>query len=39
VIILVVMLFRPEGLIPDRRRQIELHEGVEDEPLYDVAAH
>jgi branched-chain amino acid transport system permease protein len=36
VIILVVMLFRPEGLIPDRRRQIELHEGVEDEPLYDV---
>jgi branched-chain amino acid transport system permease protein len=37
VIILVVMLFRPEGLIPDRRRQIELHEGVEDEPLYDVA--
>jgi len=39
VIILVVMLFRPEGLIPDRRRQIELHEGVEDEPLYDVAGH
>jgi branched-chain amino acid transport system permease protein len=39
VIILVVMLFRPEGLIPDRRRQIELHEGVEDEPLYDVASH
>jgi branched-chain amino acid transport system permease protein len=37
VIILVVMLFRPEGLIPDRRRQIELHEGVEDEPLYDVS--
>jgi branched-chain amino acid transport system permease protein len=36
VIILVVMLFRPEGLIPDRRRTHELHEGVSDEPLYDV---
>jgi branched-chain amino acid transport system permease protein len=36
VIILVVMLFRPEGLIPDRRRQHELHEGVHDQPLYDV---
>ncbi len=38
VIILVVMLFRPEGLIPSRRRAAELHEGVHDEPLYDVAA-
>ena len=36
VIIVVVMLLRPEGLIPDRRHQVELHEGVEDEPLYDV---
>jgi branched-chain amino acid transport system permease protein len=36
VIILVVMLFRPEGLFPDRRRVRELHEGVHDEPLYDV---
>ena len=36
VIILVVMLFRPEGLIPSRRRALELHEGVHDEPLYDV---
>ncbi|HET7044667.1 MAG TPA: branched-chain amino acid ABC transporter permease [Gaiellaceae bacterium] len=35
-IILIVMLFRPEGLIPDRRRSHELHEGVEDEPLYDA---
>jgi branched-chain amino acid transport system permease protein len=34
VIILVVMLFRPEGLIPDRRRVHELHEGVADETLY-----
>ncbi len=35
LIILVVMLFRPEGLIPSRRRAAELHEGVHDEPLYD----
>jgi branched-chain amino acid transport system permease protein len=37
VIILVVMLFRPEGLIPSQRRAAELHEGVHDEPLYDTA--
>jgi branched-chain amino acid transport system permease protein len=37
LIILVVMLFRPEGLIPSRRRAAEFHEGVHDEPLYDVA--
>jgi branched-chain amino acid transport system permease protein len=37
VIILVVMLFRPEGLIPSRRRAAELHEGVHDEALYDVS--
>jgi branched-chain amino acid transport system permease protein len=36
VIILVVMLFRPEGLIPDRRRSHELHEGVAEDTLYDV---
>jgi len=34
-IILIVMLFRPEGLLPSRRRAAELHEGVHDEPLYD----
>jgi len=38
VIILVVMLFRPEGLIPSRRRAAELHEGVHDEPLYDATS-
>ena len=37
LIILVVMLFRPEGLIPSRRVAAEMHEGVHDEPLYDVA--
>jgi branched-chain amino acid transport system permease protein len=37
LIILIVMLLRPEGLIPSRRRAAELHEGVHDEPLYDIA--
>jgi branched-chain amino acid transport system permease protein len=37
VILLVVMLFRPEGLIPSKRRAAEFHEGVSDQPLYDVA--
>jgi branched-chain amino acid transport system permease protein len=36
LIILIVMLFRPEGLIPSRRRAAELHEGVHDEPLYEA---
>ncbi len=36
VIILVVMLLRPEGLIPSKRRAHELHEGVHDQSLYDV---
>ncbi len=36
-IIVIVMLFRPEGLIPSARRAAEFHEGVHDEPLYDVA--
>jgi branched-chain amino acid transport system permease protein len=38
VIILLVMLLRPEGLIPSTRVKAELHEGVHDEPLYDVTA-
>jgi branched-chain amino acid transport system permease protein len=37
-IIVLVMLFRPEGLIPSARRAAELHEGVHDEPLYDATA-
>jgi branched-chain amino acid transport system permease protein len=36
LIILIVMLFRPEGLLPSRRIAAELHEGVHDEPLYDA---
>jgi branched-chain amino acid transport system permease protein len=34
LIILLVMLLRPEGLIPDRRRVHELHEGVADDTLW-----
>jgi branched-chain amino acid transport system permease protein len=37
VILVVVMLLRPEGLIPSRRRAAEFHEGVHDQPLYDVS--
>jgi branched-chain amino acid transport system permease protein len=35
-ILVLVMLFKPEGLIPSARRKAEFHEGVADEPLYDV---
>jgi branched-chain amino acid transport system permease protein len=35
-IIVLVMLIRPEGLIPSSRRQAEFHEGVHDTPLYDT---
>ena len=35
-IIVLVMLLRPEGLIPERRRQLEFETGVHDEPLMDV---
>jgi len=37
VIIVVVMLWRPEGLLPSRRRARELHESeTQDTPLYDL---
>jgi branched-chain amino acid transport system permease protein len=36
VIIVAMMLFRPTGLIPERRHKVELAEGVHDTPLYDV---
>ncbi len=36
LIIVIVMLVRPEGLIPSSRVAAELHEGVHDEPLYDA---
>ncbi|MDX6505040.1 MAG: branched-chain amino acid transport system permease protein [Gaiellaceae bacterium] len=36
LILVVTMLFRPEGLLPSERRKAEFHEGVHDEPLRDV---
>jgi len=36
VIIVTMMLFRPTGLIPERRHRIEIAEGVHDTPFYDV---
>jgi branched-chain amino acid transport system permease protein len=36
IILVLTMLFRPEGLIPSGRRKAEFHEGVHDQPLYDV---
>jgi len=33
-LIVLMMLFRPQGLIPERRRKRELEEGVHDESLY-----
>ena len=36
VIIVLMMLFRPTGLIPERRHKREMELGVADTPLYDV---
>jgi branched-chain amino acid transport system permease protein len=38
VILLLVMLFRPNGLIPEARHKLEFEQGVADEPFYDVSA-
>ncbi len=37
LILVVMMLFRPEGLIPSARRKAEFEEGGEETSLYDVA--
>ena len=37
-ILMALMLLRPEGLLPDRRRQEELHEGERDEAALVAAA-
>ena len=39
IIIVLMMLFRPAGLIPERRHKVEMIEGVHDTPLYDVEHH
>ena len=34
---MIMMVLRPEGLLPDRRRQLELEEGVgTDEAVYEA---
>ena len=38
IIILIVMLLRPQGLIPSTRRKRELELGTHDQPMYDAAA-
>jgi branched-chain amino acid transport system permease protein len=38
LLIVLMMLFRPQGLIPERRRKRELEEGVHDESLYGTSA-
>ena len=35
-ILVLAMLFRPQGLIPEKRRQLEFQTGVHDESLMDV---
>jgi branched-chain amino acid transport system permease protein len=35
-ILVLAMLFRPQGLIPEQRRKLEFETGVHDEPLMDV---
>jgi branched-chain amino acid transport system permease protein len=34
--LVVVMAFRPQGLLPSRRRRLELRRGVRDESLADA---
>jgi branched-chain amino acid transport system permease protein len=38
-IIVIVMLFRPQGLFPEERRKREFEHAAHDEPLYDIRAH
>jgi branched-chain amino acid transport system permease protein len=35
-IIVLVMLFRPQGLFPEERRKLEFEHGVHDQPLWDA---
>jgi branched-chain amino acid transport system permease protein len=37
-IIVLVMLLRPQGLFPERRRQLEFETGVHDTPIQDIEA-
>jgi hypothetical protein len=37
-VLIVVMIFRPQGLVPSRRRAIELRGAVRESSLYGVQA-
>ena len=37
-VVLLMMIFRPEGLVPARRRRIEMHEAAFDTPAAETAA-
>ena len=37
-LLLIVMVLRPEGLLPEKRRKIELTEGLGEESVYEVRA-
>ncbi|HEY3170454.1 MAG TPA: hypothetical protein VGK08_05565, partial [Thermoanaerobaculia bacterium] len=37
ILLILMMLFRPEGLIPSARRKAEFREGEGEASLYDVA--
>jgi len=39
VLIVIVMLLRPQGLLPSARRKRELQLGTHDEYLYDAETH
>jgi branched-chain amino acid transport system permease protein len=38
MIIVLVMLLRPQGLFPEQRRKLEFETGVHDQPIQDVSA-
>jgi len=37
-LLVIMMVLRPEGLIPERRRKIELTEGLDEDTVYEVRA-
>ena len=39
MVLVLVMVLRPQGLLPSRRRAAELKGGVRDETLYEVKGH
>ena len=37
-LLVIMMVLRPQGLMPERRREMELTEGIDDDPLVEVKA-